>query len=305
MLESPGPAASKETASHRRVLSRVALLGTATVGIKLMALAKDLLVARQLGAGDALDAYLVALVLPSYVAVILAHTFASAFVPTYIRLWRREGLPSAQQLAGGVLAVALAILAPLTLVLCLAAPLILPLVGSGFDASKLALTQRLFYPLAGIVITSGLAAVFAAILNAHERFVAAAVAPLAIPVATLAVFWWYQGDYGVQALAMGTALGFLVEMLFLLFAAWQARLLPWPRMHVPRAELSRVGSQYLPVAIGGVLMSSATVIDQAMAASLGSGQVSILNYGGKVVAVVLGIVAASALSHQYFWVDGF
>ncbi len=293
MPESAVPAVSDESTSYRRVLSRVALLGTATVGIKLVALAKDLLVARQLGAGDALDAYLVAFVLPAYAAVVLGHTFSSAFVPTYIRVWRRDGLPAAQQLAGGVLAAAVAILVPVTLALCIAAPLLLPLVGSGFDASKLALTQRLFYPLAGIVLAGGLSAVFAAILNAHERFVAAAVAPLAIPTATLAVFWWYQSDYGVQALAVGTAVGFLGEMLVLVVAAWRSGLLPRPRMRSRSEELSRVGSQYVPVAIGGVLMSSAMVIDQSMAASLGSGQVSILNYGGKVVAVVLGIVAAS------------
>lgn len=293
MLDATEPVGSHETASHRRVLSRMALLGTATVGIKLVALAKDLLVARQLGAGDALDAYLVAFVLPSYAAVVLGHTFASAFVPAYIRLWRRDGLPAAQQLAGSVLASALAIFATVTLALYLAAPLILPLVGSGFDASKLALTQRLFYPLAAIVLASGLSAVFAAVLNAHERFLAAAMAPLAIPVATLTVFWWFQSDYGVQALAIGTALGFLGETFVLALAAWRGGLFPRPRVRARSAELSRVGSQYIPVVIGGVLMSSAMVIDQAMAASLGSGQVSILNYGGKVVAVVLGIVAAS------------
>jgi putative peptidoglycan lipid II flippase len=54
-----------------------------------------------------------------------------------------------------------------------------------------------------------------------------------------------------------------------------------------------VGRQYLPVLLAGMLMSSSIVIDQAMAASLGSGDVSVLNYGGKVVAVVIAVVAVS------------
>ena len=40
-------------------------------------------------------------------------------------------------------------------------------------------------------------------------------------------------------------------------------------------------------------MSSSLVIDQSMAASLGSGSVSVLNYGNKIVALVLGMVAVS------------
>jgi putative peptidoglycan lipid II flippase len=40
-------------------------------------------------------------------------------------------------------------------------------------------------------------------------------------------------------------------------------------------------------------MSSSTVVDQSMAASLGSGNVSILNYANKIVALVLSMVAVS------------
>ncbi len=54
-----------------------------------------------------------------------------------------------------------------------------------------------------------------------------------------------------------------------------------------------VGGQYWPIVAGGLLLSSSLVVDQSMAASLASGQVSVLNYGGKVVSVVVAAVAAS------------
>jgi putative peptidoglycan lipid II flippase len=278
---------------HRRLLSTMALMGMATVLAKCIALGKDLLVARQLGAGDDLDAYLVAFVLPSYASVVLAHTFASAFVPSYVRVWQKEGIAQAQQLAGGVMAAAVLLLSGVLLLLCAIGPLLLPLIGLGFDAEKLALARGLFYVMAGIVLATGSSAVIAAVLNAHERFVATALAPLAIPVSMLGVFAQYGSTLGVRALAIGTLLGFVGELLVLVGAAWRARLLPWPRFAAPRRELARVANQYLPVAIGGLLMSSSMVVDQAMAASLGSGQVSVLNFGGKVVAVVLGVVAVS------------
>jgi putative peptidoglycan lipid II flippase len=278
---------------HRRLLSTMALMGLATVLAKCVALGKDLLVAKQLGAGDELDAYLVALVLPSYAAVVLAHTFASAFVPVYVRVWQKDGAVAAKQLVGGVLAGALVLLGGVLLVLCGFAPFVLPLIGSGFAAEKLALARDLFYIMVGIVLATGVSAVLAATLNAHERFVATALAPLAIPLGTLGAFAAYGSALGVRALAAGTLLGFSGELLVLVVAAWRASLSQWPIFTAPSREVSRVARQYLPVAVGGLLMSSSMVVDQAMAASLGSGQVSVLNFGGKVVAVVLGVVAVS------------
>jgi putative peptidoglycan lipid II flippase len=133
----------------------------------------------------------------------------------------------------------------------------------------------------------------AAVLNAHERFAAAAIAPLAIPLGTLAVFWMYGGRFGVEALAAGTLVGFAAELGVLAIAAARAGLLAWPRFESAGGELAHVGSQYLPAALAGLLISGSLVVDQAMAASLGSGQVSILSYGGKVVAVVVTAAAAS------------
>ena len=100
VLPEVDPSQRAVAASGRRVLVSVATLGGATVLVKLVAFMKDLLVARQLGAGDELDAYLVALVLPSYGVAILGHSFAMAFVPTYLRVEREDSPAAARRPAG-------------------------------------------------------------------------------------------------------------------------------------------------------------------------------------------------------------
>ena len=47
------------------------------------------------------------------------------------------------------------------------------------------------------------------------------------------------------------------------------------------------------VVLSGILISGSVVVDQAMAASLGRGSVSVLNYGNKIVSLLLGMVALS------------
>jgi putative peptidoglycan lipid II flippase len=288
------PAADDARIAQRpSVLSSATMLGAATVLAKLAALAKDWLVARQLGAGDELDAYLIAFLIPSYAVVVLAQSFSSAFVPTYVRVWQRDGLAPAQQLTSRLLASGTLLLAVVTVILMAVAGWLLPLVGIGFDAEKLALTRRLFYPLALVVVVSGISAMLAAVLIAHERFAAVAIAPVAIPLVTLLVFGAFGDRYGTYALAGGTLAGFVVELGVLGLAAWRLGLLPTPRFRAPEGETRHVVSQYLPLVLGAVLMSSSLVVDQTMAASLGRGQVSVLSYGGKIVAVVLTAVAVS------------
>ena len=278
--------------SHRSVLASAAMLGVATVLVKLVALAKDWMVARQIGAGDELDAFLVAFIIPSFGVTVLGQSFALAFVPTYLRVHAQQSAAAAARLVGTVALGGFVALVGLALVLALAAPYLLHLVGSSFDDAKLALTVTMFYLLAPVLVAGGLSSIFAAVLNAHEHFRVTALAPLTLVGSTVTVFWLFQERFGIYALAGGLLLGFTLECCVLAIAVIRLRLIAWPagRLH---PQLGHVGSQYAPVVVGSLLMSSSAVVDQSMAASLGSGTVSVLDYGNKIVALVLTIVAVS------------
>jgi len=64
----------------------------------------------------------------------------------------------------------------------------------------------------------------------------------------------------------------------------------------------QVAKQYAPMAAGALLMSSTELVDQSMAAMLGPGSVSALNYGNKIVALIIGIgsMALSTAVFPYF-----
>lgn len=269
------------------------MLAGITVLVKLVALGKDWLVARQFGAGDDLDAFLVAFLLPSYAVVVLAHSFPSAFLPTYVRVWEQEGAAAAARLANSALAMGCAALVAVALVLLVASPVILPVLGTGFDAAKLATAQKLFYPLIGILVASGVSSMLGAVLNAREHFAWTAVSALAIPLGTVIALLLGAARWGIHALAVGTLLGFVGECLALAAGLYYFGFLPWPKWDGASAALSHVARQYWPLVGGACLMSSSLLVDQAMAASLGSGNVSVLSYGNKIVAFVLGLLAVS------------
>jgi putative peptidoglycan lipid II flippase len=289
----PIPAAESLMPGYRRTLTSAAILGLATIAVKLGSLGRDWLVAEQFGAGDALDAFLIAFMIPSYGVAVLGHSFATAFVPSYLQVHEQQSPEVARRLVGSVMAAGMVLLLVVALVLALAAPWLLSFVASGFDENKLALSIRLLRLMACVLAISGLSSILSAVLNAHEHFAATAVAPMAVPFGMIVGLVVLHQRIGIEALAWGTVAGFALECCLLIVASARRGLLPRPAWHGYDRELHDVARRYWPMAGATLLLSSAAVVDQSMAASLGSGNVSVLNYGNKLVALVLSMVAVS------------
>ena len=102
-------------------------------------------------------------------------------------------------------------------------------------------------------MAAGLSTLFAALLNAEEHFRIAALAPLAIPVGTISVFLAFQQRYGIDALAVGTLLGYALEAMVMGAALFYYGLLPWPKWLALDDNLRSLGIQFLPLMIGAAL----------------------------------------------------
>src|SRR4051812_17413032 len=83
---------------NRRILSAAAIVAGLTLLTAIAAMGKELLVAATFGTSDALDAFLIALSLPTLVINIIAGSFGAALVPIYIRVHEHEGPVAAQKL---------------------------------------------------------------------------------------------------------------------------------------------------------------------------------------------------------------
>lgn len=276
------------------------VVGVATLLGKVLGMAKDIAVASYFGTSDAVDAFFIALAVPSFAINVIAGSLPAALVPVYLRVREREGIPAAGRLLSSVLVLAAAALAAASVVLMLCAPLILPLVGARFGGEKLVLTRHLFMLVLPGVFVSGLSGALGSVLNAHERFLLAAVTPAFTSLLSIGFLLGAADQWGVYALAVGLTVGYLAELVVL---GWDTRargLLGAPRWSGWRdPEVRQVLRQYTPLVIGGAVMSSSPLIDQAMAAALGSGSVAELAYGSKIVAAGMGI-GVTALSTAIF-----
>jgi putative peptidoglycan lipid II flippase len=282
-----------ERSVNGRIFAAIISVGGFTILVKLAAVAKQLVIASRFGTSDALDAFLIAFLAPSFAINVAAGSFSAALIPTFIEVREREGQDAAQRLFSSVLVLSCLLILAISGVLAALSPIIIQIIGSGFSPEKQALTRSLFFVTLPLLIISGLAAIWASILNAEERFALAAIAPVMTPVVAVVAILLLGRVWGVYALALGTVGGGLFEAALLGKGLKRQGFSLLPRWHGLNPAVKQVARQYAPLAAGALLMSGTDVVDQSMAAMLGPGNVSALSYGNKVVSLIIGIGSLS------------
>jgi putative peptidoglycan lipid II flippase len=278
---------------NRRIFAAIVSVGGFTILVKLAALAKQLVIASRFGTSDALDAFLIAFLAPSFAINVAAGSFSAALIPTFIEVREREGRDAAQRLFSSVVSMSVFLILAISGILGAFSTTIIGIIGSGFSPEKQALTRSLFFVMLPLLIVSGLAAIWASILNAEERFALAAIVPVMTPVATVVAVVFLGGVWGSYALAVGTIGGGLFEAVLLGKGLKRQGFSLFPRWNGLNPAVRQVARQYAPMAAGALLMSGTDLVDQSMAAMLGPGSVSALNYGNKVVSLIIGIGSLS------------
>ena len=272
----------------RRILGAALTVAVLASLVKLVTIAQELVVAYRFGISDTLDAFWIALLVPSLLTYVIGGSLNVALIPSFIQVREREGVEAAQQLLSEVTGWSIALLGIITLVITAAAPFYLPWIASGFNPEKLALTSRLLYLIAPIVLLGGIANIWGAVLNAGERFALVALAPIAAPAISV-LFLLLVPSWGIFALAAGMVCGGALEMTLLGAALKRRGFLLSPKWSGYGKHLRQVTNQFTPKMAGAFLRSGSSLVDQSMAAMLLAGSVAALNYGYRVIGPLIGV----------------
>lgn len=278
---------------NSRIFIAMLTVAAATGVVKLAAIAKEMVIAAQFGAGDQIDAFVIAFLLPSFVISVISTAFQGAVIPTYVTVRDQDGSEAARELISNLTLWSCVLLLTLTCVLALTAPVVLPLIAPRFDAAKLWLTQGLFFFLLPLVVLSGFAGVWGAALNAERQFVFVSVTPVATSILIVLALLAFGGEVGIYALPAGMVTGGLIEAGVLAYRVRRQGLWVIPRWRRVHPATGAVLKQFIAVAVGAFLMSSTAVVDLSMAAWLGPGSVATLNYANRLTLFILGFCSAA------------
>lgn len=275
----------------RRLLS----VGGFTLLSRIAGFAQNIVMAAILGDGMLSDAYFVALRLPnSFRGIFAEGAFNVAFIPRYATLRTKDGDAAANSFADRVFSWQMAAQLALLVAALVFMPQIVALLAPGFahHAGQLALAidfSRITFPY---LILTVVAVQLSAMLNANEKFAAAAAWSIFLNLAIIGTLlgqrWFSNAGY---AASWGVLLAGIVQLVFIVWAAARAGLnlrLALPRWDAPmKAFLLALGAATL----GSASVQIGLFIDTIIASFLPSGVLTAINYADRINQLPLGTIA--------------
>lgn len=262
----------------RAVLASTGVFSALSLFPKVLAIAKDALVAARFGAAHALDIYLMAVVLIGVPVSIVVVALQTTLIPALVD----KGDDVAAGLLGGAIKLAMILLVLALPVWLLALPRVPEILYPGREGAGHELLSACQW-LIPYYFLNGINLLFYGALQARKVFWPNAVLPGLFPLAILIAVWLSPGS-DIRSLLLGTVAGSALEGGALYLLVGRARLLNFRQ--AASSALLLVFRRALPLMVGGIIASLAPVIEQLVAFRLGPGAVSLLNYGNRVPAAV-------------------
>ncbi len=277
----------------RKVLAASVVLMALTVVCKIVAAAREVVTAYWFGTGDALDAFVVAITIPTFAVMALGNSAGSALLPTLTQVRERSGREAANRLLRESTFWTVVLLLIASIFLASAATWLLELVSPGFEPWKRGLARELMLILIPVVVLRGVISLHTGVLNSQERFAASGLVPVLTPLVSIVLMFALGGYLGIRALAWGILAGSAAEAIATGWSLRESGYRLLPSVAWPSPQLRLVFRQYMPLVVAAGLMSSTTIVDNAMASQLGSGSVATLNFGHKLVLLAISIPTLS------------
>jgi putative peptidoglycan lipid II flippase len=276
------------------MIDRILTVGGFTLASRVTGFFRDVVMAAILGAGPVADAFLVAFRLPNHFRAIFAEgAFSAAFVPAYARIRAQGGADPARLFADRIFTLLFISQIGLLAVAVAFTPAVIRLLAPGFgnDPGRFALAVDLTRITFPYLLAMTLVTLYSGILNALDRFAAAAAAPILLNLTmmaalALAVLFPSAG----YAAAWGVLVAGCLEVFLVAGNTARADVLPKFCRIVWDADVKRFFLALGPAVIGSGGVQLALFADTIIASFLPAGAISALYYADRLNQLPIGVI---------------
>ncbi len=280
------------------MIQRMLTVGGFTLLSRVTGFARDILLAAVLGAGPVADAFFVAFRLPNHFRAIFAEgAFNAAFVPAYARLREQGGAERAGVFADRVFTLLVISQIVLLAVALLFTPQTIDLLAPGLarDPERYRLAVELTRITFPYLLLITLVTLYGGILNALQRFAAAAAASTLLNVTMmatllLAVFFPSVG----HAAAWGVLISGVLQAMLVGGDAWRAGVMTVFRKPKLDDDVRRFFRALGPATVGSMGVQLALFADTIIASFLPAGALSALYYADRINQLPIGVIGIAA-----------
>ncbi|MBN1150195.1 murein biosynthesis integral membrane protein MurJ [candidate division WOR-3 bacterium] len=267
---------------------------------RVLGLSREIIYAMLYGAGNSMDAFRTAYIIPGMVLEFISEgTMNAAFIPVFSDIREKEGKKKALLFAVNLFNILLIISSLLCGIGIIFAPYIVKVFAGGYDPQKQALTVSLVRILFPLLVVSSSTSLLMGFLNYFRHYTLTGLAPalwnLISIVLTLLLFK-LSGAFKTLSpfpLAIGILIGSLAQLIALLPSSYREGFKNRIYLMFSDRAVKRSLMLFLPVAVGYVATRINVAINQAFATHLGEGAVSHYSFAFRLMTFPLGIIGVS------------
>ena len=281
------------------VARAAALLAALTAVSQLLGIVRDAVIAAVYGAGAAIDAYLVAQGLMNLVLALVAGAMARAVVPPVSRAAAKGEHERADRVVQTALTVTLLVLVSGSVVMYLAADVVVRILAPGFDDGTAAIAVELTRVVLFATVFIAGTNILAAAAQSRGRFLHSGLEGIPFNLVMIGAAAWFGTQFGVQALAVGFVVGsaarFVVQLPPLRAVGFRLR----PRFAVRDTDFGEVMRLAPPLLLTTAVVNVNTLVDRAVGSAQGEGVIASLNFGWRIVTLVDSLLVVTVAAALY------
>ncbi|MGQ5524897.1 murein biosynthesis integral membrane protein MurJ [Chitinimonas sp. PSY-7] len=280
------------------LLNALARTSSMTMLSRILGFVRDAINAHQFGASKAMDAFVVAFMLPNMFRRIFAEgAFSQAFVPLLAEYKQKQGDDATRQFIADVTGLLTLALVILTAIGVVAAPTIVFLSASGYeqDAHKFQLTVELTRITFPYILLISLSSLVGSILNTWNRFSVPAFTPALLNLSMIGCSLLLAPYFSepIFALAIGVTAGGLAQLVFQLPFLAKTGMLTWPKINLHDPGVWRVLKQMGPAMFGVSVAQISLLLNRNFASYLPDHSMSWMYYADRLMELPTGVLGVA------------
>jgi putative peptidoglycan lipid II flippase len=260
---------------------------------RILGLVREITLAAAYG-GARLDAFMIALMLPNLGRRMFAEgAFQQAFIPVFTETKTHQSQDEVRKLTGVVMGTLGGVLSVITIIGCLAAPLLVWVVAPGFkhDPAKAAQAAALLRWTFPYLMFISLTSMVGSVLNIYGQFAVPAFTSVILSLCIIASA--FIDPDSVMVLAYAVFAAGILQFLFQLPSLARLGLASRPRWGWSDPQVKRIAALMGPVMVGSAVAQISLLLNTSLATLVGPGSVSWLSFGSRLMDFPTGIFSVA------------
>ena len=275
------------------ILAPAFILSVSALLSRVLGVFRDHLLARYFGAGEALDAYYAAFLVPDVLyALLILTSLSSVFLPQFQKYKVNGDTEASFRFASSVLNTATLGIGIMAFIVMLMANFLVDVLFPKFliEQKELTVTMLRIMMISPICFT--LSSVMITVENAYKQFFGQSLAPIMYNLGIILGIIFLSSNYGVLGVSYGVIGGAIMQVLIQVpFFAKTG--FTYSAILLKGKELKEMATHFLPRLLSSSVAQISYAINVIIGATLLSGSITLYNLAFNVQSIAFGVIAVS------------